>query len=97
MIEQNKMIFKHDHYTTWEEFQDAWAWLEARIARSLAWKQLFRRNGQPFLLKVMTVIKADPKLKRGLQRLPLISSLGTLVSRRIQLQQLRHEQAQLLP
>ena len=92
-----KMIFKHDHYTTWEDFQNAWAWLEARIARSLAWKQLFRRNGQPFLLKVMNVIKADPKLKRGLQRLPLISSLGTLVSRRFQLKQLRHEQAQLLP
>ena len=92
LLEQNwsvykkfdRMIFRHDRYTSWEEFQESWAWLEFHIAQSLAWKRLFRRNGQPFPLKVMNVVKANPKLKRVMQRLPVIGTVGTEVSRRLQ-------------
>lgn len=81
----DRMVFRHDRYLSWDEFQDSWAWLEWRIAQSLAWKRLFRRNGQPLPLKVMNVVKANPKLKRLIQRVPVVGNVGTEVSRRLQL------------
>ena len=81
----DRMVFRHDRYRSWEDFQEAWAWLEGRIARSLAWKRLFRANKQPFSLKLINLLKANPKLKQVLQRLPLIGRTGTEISRKLQL------------
>lgn len=79
-----KMLFKHDTYSSWEEIEEAWAWLERKIARSLAWKRLFRKNGQPFLLRLINLLKADPKLKGLLLKVPFLADWGTQVSRRLQ-------------
>lgn len=60
----------------------------ANILRRLEDRQrisrLFRANGQPFSLKLINVLYADPKLKRALQRLPLVGQVWTLISRRLQ-------------